>query len=88
MLLNDMDIEQYIYTKIDVSPAKKSSNKSNGAMYKQFSDCFNIIYDDLYRTANYGKRLCKEYLESIDSKQITDINLTELADKLYYFLQK
>ena len=88
MLLNDMDIEQYIYTKIDVSPAKKSSNKSNGTMNKQFSDCFNIIYDDLYRTANYGKRLCKERLESIDSKQITDINLTELADKLYYFLQK
>ena len=88
MLLNDMDIEQYIYTKIDVSSAKKSSNKSNGTMYKQFSDCFNIIYDDLYRTANYGKRLCKEYLESVDSKQITDINLTELADKLYYFLQK
>ncbi len=87
LLLNDMDIEQYIYTKIDCAPVEKPDQKSGDDSYIQFKYCFNIIYDDLYRTANYGKNLCKEYLESIDGLQITGISPSELIDKLYYFLQ-
>lgn len=84
--LDDMDIEKYIYTKIDFNPVKKTDQKSDDDPYIQFKYCFNIIYEDLYRTADYGKRLCKEYLESIDGLQITGISPSKLANNLYYLL--
>ena len=83
--LDDMDIEKYIYTKLDFAPVKKPDQKSDEP-YIQFKYCFNIIYDDIYRTADYGKRLCREYLESIDGLKITGISPAKLANNLYYLL--